>query len=66
MVKLNPYEERILRVLRRGRRALSTSQVASFSEIAFATAKNNLIKLNKKSLVSKKTMGNKIMWDNKN
>ncbi len=64
-MSLNPFEERILRVLRRGRRPLSTSQVASFSEIAFATAKNNLLKLNKKGLVSRKAVGNKMMWNDR-
>lgn len=59
---LNPYEERILRILSRGRRALTTSQVSQFSGISYNTTKDYLTLLNNKKKIRKRTESNKIYW----
>jgi predicted transcriptional regulator len=62
MSNFNPYEERILRVLAREKRALTTSQIIIFSGISYNTTKSYLNKLNQAKYVFRKKEGNKILW----
>lgn len=62
---LSVYEERIIRILKRGRRALTTKQISEYSEISYNTTKKYLIRLYNKKYLTKKTLSNKIYWNNK-
>ena len=63
MIRLNPYEERIIRVLLKARRRLTTSQVSRFSGISHATAKSYLEKLKNWGFVTCKKSGNRTYWE---
>lgn len=60
--KFNAYEERILRVLARGRRALTTLQIADFTGISYNTVKKYLESLSRRSVIKRKKLTNKIYW----
>jgi len=62
---LHPYEERILKILARGKRELTTLQVSEFSGISYNTTRNYLEKLKTKGKVKKVDLGNRIYWNNK-
>ena len=59
---LNPYEDRILLVLKRARRYLSTSQVSQFGGISYNTTRDYLKKLIRRGKVTYKKLSNKTMW----
>ena len=62
MSKYNLYEERILRVLVKSRRKLTTSEVSKFSGISYNTTKKYLERLNNKGYIKKRNYGNRIYW----
>ncbi|OPY37592.1 MAG: hypothetical protein A4E35_01178 [Methanoregula sp. PtaU1.Bin051] len=62
MTELNVYEQAILRLLKVARRALTTSQIADKTGIAWETAKKYLDKLHRKRFISKEDTGNRIYW----
>jgi hypothetical protein len=56
------YEERILRILARGRRKLSTNKVSGYSKISYNATKLSLEKLYRKKKVKRNKVGNIIYW----
>ncbi len=60
--RFNPFEDRVLRVMRVARRPLTTSQVAEFSGISFSAAKANLLRLMNKRLIKSVAFKNRIYW----
>ena len=57
------YEEVILRCLIRGRRKLTTRQIARIIGISWITAKGHLEELEKKNKVKKEVLDNRTYWE---
>lgn len=62
MARFSPYEERILRVLASGRRALSTNAVSDYSGISYNATRSNLERLYRNKVIHKAIRGNRIYW----
>ncbi len=57
-----PFEERVVRVVTIAKRPLTTRQVSKFSGISYNSAKNNLDILNRKGILKKRVLKNRIYW----
>ena len=57
-----PFEERVVRVATIAKRPLTTRQVSKFSGISYNSAKNNLDILNRKGILKKRVLKNRIYW----
>ena len=61
-IKLNVYEERVLRIMRRYYDWMNTHEIACESNIHWATAKKSLTSLSTKTLISYKNEDGKHYW----
>lgn len=62
MSELNPAEKRIVTVLYHAQKPLSTSDIATRSELSWATTKKYLDSLHRKKLLRKGKQGKAIYW----
>lgn len=60
---LNKYERQIIVLLDSARIGVSTKMIAESLNIHWTTTKNNLKNLEKKDVVKKIKMGNKVLWE---
>lgn len=58
----NPNEKRIINMLYVARRPLTTKQISEKAGVAWQTAKDCLLELQKKGYVNKSVQGNRTYW----
>lgn len=62
MVKLNPEQQKLARIIAKSKIKLTTTQLAKKSGLSWEKTKDNLEILRKNAPVSKQTLGNRIYW----